>query len=59
MTGGDLRFSYTVEPDDLPEEAASNQTRVHVSTMIDQGRWASSEIRVDVEFPFEELEQQD
>ena len=55
MTGGDLRFSYTVEPDDLPEEAATNYTRVHVSTMIDQGRWSSSEIRVDVEFPFGDL----
>ncbi len=51
MTGGDLHFSYTVEPDDLPSEAATNHTRVHVSTMIDQGRWTSSEIRVDVEFP--------
>lgn len=56
MTGGDLHFSYTVGPDDLPEEAAFNYTRVHVSTMIDQGRWASSEIRVDVEFPYEGLE---
>jgi PKD repeat protein len=56
MTGGDLHFSYTVEPGDLPPEAATNYTRVHVSTMIDQGRWASSEIRVDVHFPFEELE---
>jgi len=55
MTGGDIRFSYTVEPNDLPEEAATNYTRVHVSTMIDQGRWSSSEIRVDVEFPFEGL----
>ncbi|MCK5253828.1 MAG: PKD domain-containing protein [Thermoplasmata archaeon] len=55
MTGGDLRFSYTIEPEDLPPEAATNYTRVHVSIMIDQGRWASSEIRVDVEFPFEEL----
>jgi hypothetical protein len=55
MTGGDIRFSYTVGPEDLPPEAATNYTRVHVSTMIDQGRWASSEIRVDVEFPFEGL----
>lgn len=55
MTGGDLHFSYTVEPGDLPPEAATNYTRVHVTTMIDQGRWASSEIRVDVLFPFEEL----
>jgi PKD repeat protein len=55
MTGGDLRFSYTVEPEDLPPEAATNYTRVHVTTMIDQGRWASSEIRVDVLFPFEGL----
>jgi PKD repeat protein len=55
MTGGDLHFSYTVEPEDLPSEAATNYTRVHVSTMIDQGRWTSSEIRVDVLFPFEEL----
>ena len=52
MTGGDLLFSYTVEPGDLPPEAATNYTRVHVSTMIDQGRWTSSEIRVDVEFPY-------
>jgi PKD repeat protein len=52
MTGGDLHFTYTVEPGDLPPEAATNYTRVHVSTMIDQGRWTSSEIRVDVEFPF-------
>lgn len=57
MTGGDIRFSYTVAPEDLPPEAATNYTRVHVSTMIDQGRWGSSEIRVDVEFPFDELEQ--
>ncbi len=56
MTGGDLHFSYTVEPEDLPPEAATNYTRVHVTTMIDQGRWASSEIRVDVLFPFEELQ---
>ena len=56
MTGGDIQFSYTVGPEDLPPEAATNYTRVHVSTMIDQGRWASSEIRVDVLFPFEELE---
>lgn len=55
MTGGDLHFSYTVEPEDLPPEAATDYTRVHVSTMIDQGRWASSEIRVDVEFPFDGL----
>ncbi len=55
MTGGDLHFSYTVEPDDLPPEAATNYTRVHVTTMIDQGRWTSSEIRVDVLFPFEDL----
>jgi PKD repeat protein len=55
VTGSDLHFSYVVEPEDLPPEAATNYTRVHVSTMIDQGRWASSEIRVDVEFPFEGL----
>ena len=59
LTGQDLRFSYTVEPGDLPPEASTNYTRVHISTMIDQGRWASSEIRVDVEFPSgnQELEQ--
>ncbi|UCC93392.1 MAG: PKD domain-containing protein [Thermoplasmata archaeon] len=56
MTGGDLRFSYTVDPEDLPPEAATNYTRVHVTTMIDQGRWASSEIRVDVLFPWDELQ---
>lgn len=55
MTGQDLHFTYSVEPEDLPEEAAFNRTQVHVSTMIDQGRWASSSISVDVEFPFEEL----
>jgi hypothetical protein len=55
MTGQDLHFTYTVEPEDLPEEAALNRTQVHVSTMIDQGRWASSSISVDVQFPFQEL----
>ena len=51
MTGQDLVFEYTVEPEDLPAEASVNYTRVHVSVMIDQGRWASSIISVDVLFP--------
>lgn len=51
MTGQDLVFEYTLGPDELPEEASVNYTRVHVSVMIDQGRWTSSHISVDVEFP--------
>ena len=60
LTGQDLRFSYTVEPEDLPTEASTNYSRVHISMMIEQGRWASSQIRADVEFPSgnQELEQE-
>ncbi len=59
MTGGDIHFSYTVEPEDLPEEADTKITQVHVSGMIDQGRWTSSEVCVDVEFPFDELKDEE
>jgi hypothetical protein len=41
---------------DLSAKDSFNYTRVHISTMIDQGRWSSSEIRVDVEFPYGGLE---
>jgi hypothetical protein len=58
MTGGDIRFSYTVEPEDLPEGADTKITQVHVSGMIDQGRWTSTEIKVDVDFPFDELQEE-
>jgi hypothetical protein len=55
MTGSDLDFTYTVEPEDLPPETESNESRVHIYAMIDQGRWAGGQIVVDVQFPFEEL----
>ncbi len=54
MTGQDLVFTYTVDPMDLPELAATNRTSVHVSAMIDQGRWTSGHITVDVVFPWGE-----
>ena len=59
MTGGDIHFSHTVGPEDLPEEADTKITQVHISGMIDQGRWTSSEVRVDVEFPFDELKEEE
>jgi hypothetical protein len=51
LTGEDLVFTYTVEPEDLPDLAATNRSMVHISSMIDQGRWASAHIEVVVEFP--------
>jgi PKD repeat protein len=54
MTGQDLVFTYSVGPEDLPELATTNETYVHVSAMIDQGRWASGHITVDIEFPWGE-----
>jgi hypothetical protein len=51
MTGSDIDFSYTVEPEDLPAATATNESMVHIFAIIDQGRWGGGEITVDVEFP--------
>jgi PKD repeat protein len=50
-TGSDIQFTYTVEPEDLPDEVAMNRSMVHLFCMIDQGRWGGTDMSLETVFP--------
>lgn len=50
-TGADITFTYDLQPEELPEETATNESYVHIFAFIDQGRWAEGEITITTQFP--------
>lgn len=52
-TGGDIVFSYIVEPIELNENVQKYSSEIDIVLFIDQGRWGSVEMYLNAVFPME------
>jgi hypothetical protein len=54
-TGGEFDYSHTFQPFDIPIEAQSRMSEIAIVVWIDEGKWRSGNLYMNVIFPIENI----